>query len=102
MSAVCWCRSANLHNGDNELLLWPPEQHHSKEEQAKKEGSGKDWNTNAAGQHCLASSRAPPLLLNASKGERNKSETVATSQIGNANTFELCCLVETFSDNIMI
>lgn len=66
-------------NGDNELLLWPPEKHLSKEEQAGEESSGKDWNTNAGDQHVLASFRAPPLLLNASKGERNKSDTVATS-----------------------
>lgn len=61
------------------FYFWPPEEHLSKEEEAREEGSGKDCNTVAGDQHALASSRAPPLLLNTSKGERNKSETVATS-----------------------
>lgn len=59
--------------------FWPPEEHLSKEEQPRQEGSGKDWNTVAGDQQALASSRAPPLLLSASKGDCNKSETVATS-----------------------
>lgn len=66
-------------NWDNELLLWSPEDHLSEKEQATEEGSGKDWNKDAGDQHALASSCVPPLLLNASKGERNKSDAATTS-----------------------